>query len=63
MGRTVCADSIGSFAAGKTLTLKANEDASRCRQVRIPHTQLRTRPRLRNMPILIAPSPPPLHHV
>ena len=63
MGRTVCADSIGSFAAGKTLTLKANEDASRCRQVRIPHTQLRTRPRLRNMPILIAPSHPPLHHV
>lgn len=63
MGRTVCADSIGSFAAGKTLTLKANEDASRCRQVRIPHTQLRTRQRQRNMPILIAPSHPPLHHV
>ena len=38
MGRTVCADSIGSFAAGKTLTLKANEDASRCRQVRTPRT-------------------------
>lgn len=63
VGRTVCADSIGSFAAGKTLTLKANEDASRCRQVRIPHTQLRTRQRQRNMPILIAPSHPPLHHV
>ena len=63
MGRTVCADSIGSFAAGKTLTLKANEDASRCRQVRIPHTQLRTRQRQRNMPILIAPSHPPLHRV